>query len=263
MASIDSLCDGKARCEYDITSFGPEIERYKMSNLVNIHRYDRNGSYYFYYQDNISSTIALIDLGIDPNIVDRDGWTPLFMAIYTHHYDSIELLLSVGADTNARDKEMRYPLCLAADIKDQKTVEMLLSRKDTIVNANFFKNIMISDFDLGMLEKIAARFLLSNTEKIVSWDEMEDLPIFLYDQTDHDRSIKVFALFVTVFPGLRTEQNEQCTGKNFIGQLEDFFTFDRVPKFYQREVFDVLNHARFPKLSDVAKLCMVDKAYFQ
>src|ERR1700761_1171941 len=51
-----------------------------------------------------------IQLGVDVNCLDDNGWTPLMWAAQEGHADIVRLLLSAGADANFADKEGFTPL---------------------------------------------------------------------------------------------------------------------------------------------------------
>jgi cytohesin len=56
----------------------------------------------------------LLNYGADPNARDYGGQTPLHWAVGSGHPDVIELLLERGADPNARDAHGNTPLHIAA-----------------------------------------------------------------------------------------------------------------------------------------------------
>ena len=56
----------------------------------------------------------VIDCGLDPNIKDNSGWTPLHYAAEGGHLDVVKLLLERGADPNVKDKAGDTPLHNAA-----------------------------------------------------------------------------------------------------------------------------------------------------
>ncbi len=66
---------------------------------------------------------ALIDLGADPNAVDRrrsipggsSGWTPLHVALHHEQFKTASRLLERGANANIRTSQGRSVMAMAAD----------------------------------------------------------------------------------------------------------------------------------------------------
>jgi len=57
----------------------------------------------------------LKSLGLDPNIVTKDGYTPLHRLAYSNGDPAIfELFLTAGADVNQKDAEGNTPFLNAA-----------------------------------------------------------------------------------------------------------------------------------------------------
>ena len=75
----------------------------------------------------------LINEGADVNAKDK-GWTPLYHAAWRGHKEVAELLIAKGADVNMKDVEGVTPLHLAADRGHTEVVELLIT-KGADVNA--------------------------------------------------------------------------------------------------------------------------------
>ena len=56
----------------------------------------------------------VIDCGVDPNIQDFNGWTPLHHAAQSGHLNVVKLLLEHGANPNIQNNNGNTPLHLAA-----------------------------------------------------------------------------------------------------------------------------------------------------
>jgi len=68
----------------------------------------------------------VVDCGIDPNIQDDSGETPLHYAAGGGHPDVVKLLLERGADPNVKDYNGRTPLHIAAENCHVHEVKVLL-----------------------------------------------------------------------------------------------------------------------------------------
>ena len=69
---------------------------------------------------------ALLNEGVDVNVGQRDGATPLAWAAYWDDLEIVELLLKAGADVNAANELGVTPLMLACDNRNAVVVETLL-----------------------------------------------------------------------------------------------------------------------------------------
>lgn len=62
----------------------------------------------------------LIEKGADMNLRDKDGNTPLIVAVKKEHETTVQALVEKGANINAADIDMNSPLllsCLKGEIK--------------------------------------------------------------------------------------------------------------------------------------------------
>lgn len=74
--------------------------------------------------------MVLLGNGIDElDPKDKDGRTPLTLAIVTKNILVTKTLLEMGAEIEARDKAERTPLMNAARVGSLELVDMLLERK--------------------------------------------------------------------------------------------------------------------------------------
>jgi ankyrin repeat protein len=60
----------------------------------------------------------LLEHGADPNVQDKDGWTPLHRAVIKCHVDVARVLLDYGADPTIRDNEGRTPLDVGSNCEE-------------------------------------------------------------------------------------------------------------------------------------------------
>ena len=61
----------------------------------------------------------LIDCGIDPNVRNNEGWTPLHSAVENCHVDVVRVLLDHGADPTIRDNKGRTPLDIGSKCSEE------------------------------------------------------------------------------------------------------------------------------------------------
>jgi ankyrin repeat protein len=68
-------------------------------------------------EGSLAGVRALTEVGADVNVADRDGTTPLVMAIINRHNDIAALLIEKGADLNAADSSGMTALYAAVDLR--------------------------------------------------------------------------------------------------------------------------------------------------
>ncbi|XP_054550846.1 putative ankyrin repeat domain-containing protein 19 isoform X2 [Talpa occidentalis] len=71
----------------------------------------------------------LLEHGADPDLVDTDGNTPLYYAVWGHNAAIVAKLLGHNADVEARNKDDLTPLLLALSENKQQMVELLGRRE--------------------------------------------------------------------------------------------------------------------------------------
>jgi ankyrin repeat protein len=76
------------------------------------------------FRGDTTSARALIDEGVDVNVKNEAGATPLMRAVY--HVSTAALLLDRGANVNAKSDDGRTPLLIAAGLPDGAAVVKLL-----------------------------------------------------------------------------------------------------------------------------------------
>ncbi len=71
------------------------------------------------------ATLELINLGANVNMQERDGWTALLFAAHNGNRDIAELLVKSGADVNHKTKDQRTALQQATTQQHREVVQFL------------------------------------------------------------------------------------------------------------------------------------------
>ena len=77
-----------------------ELGRNKLHHAAN------NGDYHLIRQ--------ILSEGVDVDVQDDNGWTALYFAAQSNHFETIDLLLEYKADPNIHNKQGNGPLWIAA-----------------------------------------------------------------------------------------------------------------------------------------------------
>ena len=93
------------------------------------------------------------------------SWTPLMMCVYTEFYDGVVFLLEIGADPNMVGKDGKSPLYLAALKNKASIVKILLKAKAEINYADLQgKTALMNACECGIFENV--KTLLENKADI-------------------------------------------------------------------------------------------------
>lgn len=76
----------------------------------------------------LSHCNLLISNGANVNAKDKDGWSPLMVAVNHRRHDAALLLLNNNADINAKNNNGMTPLMTAAREADERVLNLLLER---------------------------------------------------------------------------------------------------------------------------------------
>lgn len=82
----------------------------------------------------------LLDAGVDPNLTDKYGETPIFNAVKEDEPDLIELLLSYGADVNHKNREGQTPVIVASQNRNRQQALLALIKYCADLKMADYKN---------------------------------------------------------------------------------------------------------------------------
>jgi len=77
--------------------------------------------------NDIQQVDSLITIGVDLEIRNKDGWSPMFVAAFYGYNNIAELLIRSGADINARSDDDKSPLFIAVENAQLKIARSLLN----------------------------------------------------------------------------------------------------------------------------------------
>lgn len=256
MALIDATTSGKSRCVYSITSFEDKARSLKMQGRRNLtHGPLPEWDLQFCYTGDIRSTNNLIKLGLNLDVVDDDGWSPIFMAVYTSHKDSIARLLSAGANPNVIDRSRWTPIKIATEIGDPSIISLLMASERTIVDEGTIRMLFYMDIDANLFGKMLGRFLMTRKPgECILWDHSSEWPDAIFYDNDYKRAVSIFSLLVIAFPNLRFELVNP-TKKTCRDYVKEFFRENHTPRRYSQTILNILDrHRGLPTLSRIALL---------
>lgn len=73
----------------------------------------------------------LLERGADVNFQDKNGHSPLHLALLSNHSNNVDILIDFGADLNARDGSGRTTLTIAVERQMVNETKYLLSNVAT------------------------------------------------------------------------------------------------------------------------------------
>jgi hypothetical protein len=102
--------------------------------------------------DNTETTKVLIELGANPNIINRDHQTPLHVAVFRKNYEIVKLLLANGVDYNIKSKVIN--IFTGAIESEQTPLEMAIQSKDEKMISIFTHSTQKGEKEEKQIEKL-------------------------------------------------------------------------------------------------------------
>ncbi|CAF9914936.1 hypothetical protein IMSHALPRED_002285 [Imshaugia aleurites] len=153
-------------------------------------RYGETPLYQAVQRKRLSAARMLLDAGADPNVPAYENRTALSWAAAEGSEESIELLLKQpGIDLDVPDKLGQTPLLRAADAGHTKCIRMLLDRGASVKHTDNDGRTALS---LAAIKghKVAAKLLLKNKADINAQDKMGNTPLALAAEKNHDAVVR-------------------------------------------------------------------------
>jgi hypothetical protein len=97
------------------------------------------------FQNDFKKTNEILKNGIDPNIRDFNGRTPLFQAIVEGNVEIVQELLKFGAEINIHDNAGNTPLHFAANEYQISIAKILIDKGATVDAVDFHGNTPLSN----------------------------------------------------------------------------------------------------------------------
>lgn len=103
-----------------------QADRIKIAHAIFDHENKRTTIHFFTRAGNVEAVRACLTLGVDKNVKDVNGWTPLLASIGLQKYDVAAELISSGADVNISEKHGLTPIAFASEYGHLPTLDLLL-----------------------------------------------------------------------------------------------------------------------------------------
>ena len=138
----------------------------------------------------LSAAKMLLDAGADPNVLTYEKKTALSWAAAKGSEESIELLLKQpGIELDIPDQFGQTPLLRSADAGHTKSIRMLLDKRANVKLADCEGRTALS---LAAIKghKVVAKLLLKNNADVNAQDKKGNTPLALAAEKDHDAVVR-------------------------------------------------------------------------
>ncbi len=116
----------------------------------------------------ITALNRMIKQGIDVNMKDEDGWTPLMYAAANNDTKIAQVLLKAGANVEARDKDGRTALIYAAAKNNIEVTKILLEAGAKVYTFDYFsseiKNLLSTYMFQKLINQGAPKFFMKGID---------------------------------------------------------------------------------------------------
>ena len=119
----------------------------------------------------------LVDLGVDINCQDNQGWTPVHLSVWLDDLDTLKFILKLKPDLNKKDKWECTPLHAAAYASENlKIIELLIENG---ANIHETRRINITALHIAVsLNKIDfVKYLAKYHSELPPWDRRNYFPL--------------------------------------------------------------------------------------
>ena len=155
------------------------------------------GSFFNYVNTgNIEQVKKYLSKGMDINIQNTSGQTPLMAAVYNNDVNMVQALMSYNPDVNIQDNRKNYPFLYTGARGYLVILKLIYKKADTKNVVNIYGgNALIPACEKGHLETVI--FLLNNTDINVnhinnlSWTALLEVTILGNDSKNYQEIVKV------------------------------------------------------------------------
>ncbi|MHA1938945.1 MAG: ankyrin repeat domain-containing protein, partial [Candidatus Thorarchaeota archaeon] len=134
---------------------------------------------------NLERLQSFIEAGIDVNVKDETGMTPLFRAVSGGHADVVKVLFNAGADVNSGNKQGVVPLFGALWTRDSTMVELLLERGANVNAKHTQYGYTPLHWAVMMDSKEVVALLVARDAEVDAKDTRGRTPLDLANQRGH------------------------------------------------------------------------------
>lgn len=124
------------------------VARRLLRLMAPVHDFARKGQ--------VDALERVLAIGVDVNMRDRRGYTPLHFAVLCGHEAAAALLLESGADAETRNERGESPLFTAASNRDLPLLRLLIDNGANVhasnANGSTLMHVAASEGDLGLME---------------------------------------------------------------------------------------------------------------